>query len=120
VHNVVERELRLPVEEGAERLSLDVRHHVVEQLARLAGREDRHDVRMRQLAGQLDLAPEPLPCRAARDRRVHDLDRNLPARGPLQPQVDRGHAAAPDLAQDLVVLGQAGAQGVQGVGHHIN
>ena len=43
-----------------QRLAVDVRHREVREPSRLAGREHRHDVRMLQLRGELDLATEAL------------------------------------------------------------
>ena len=44
----------------AQRFALDVRHREVGQPARVAGGEQRHDVRVLQLCGQRDLALEPV------------------------------------------------------------
>ena len=62
---VLDRQLRLAPQPRAERLARDVRHHVVEEAAGCPRIEQRHDVRMIQPRGDLDLAQEPL----AADRR---------------------------------------------------
>ena len=41
-------------------------------------------------------------CRIGRQRRRHDLERDLAVERGLQGQVDTGHAANPDLAPDHV------------------
>src|SRR2546426_12470093 len=57
---LVEREPALAPQAMAQRLSLEVRHDVVEQPCRLARREDWHDVRVAELRGKVDFADEPL------------------------------------------------------------
>ena len=70
---VVQRQLRLAPEPGAQRFARDVGHDEVEQLAGRARVEQRDDVRMIEAGDDLDLAEEAL----ATDRR-----RQSPASGP--------------------------------------
>src|SRR5262245_4517923 len=54
------RERSLSLDGGAERLAVDERHRVPEQVAVLTRGEQRDDVRMLELRGDLDLATEAL------------------------------------------------------------
>jgi hypothetical protein len=54
------RQLPLTVEVGAQRCSLHVAHRVVEQATALARGEQRDDVRMAELGGELGFAVEAL------------------------------------------------------------
>src|SRR5207237_8226665 len=56
--------LLLPVEAVPQRFAFHVRHHVVDQAARLAGIEQRQDVRVLQVGGHPDLAQEALDSRS--------------------------------------------------------
>src|SRR3989449_1027786 len=76
---LVEREPALAPQAMAQRLSLEVRHDVVEQPRRLARREDWHDVRVAELRGKVDFADEPLAPQAGGYLPVEHLDRD-PAR----------------------------------------
>jgi len=57
---VVQGELTLAIEAGAERPSLDKRHDEIETAAGLAGVVEREDVRMAESGDGRDLAQEPL------------------------------------------------------------
>ena len=57
-------QLALAPEPRAQRLALHQRHGVVEQLARLAGGEQRDDVGMLERRGQVDLAAEAVEAQA--------------------------------------------------------
>ena len=58
-HLAFARELR------AQRLAFHERHRIVEEIADLPRGEHRHDVRMLERGGELDLAPEALDVHAA-------------------------------------------------------
>ena len=57
---VVDRQLPLPVETRAQCFASDERHHVVQQPVGGARVEQRQDMRMLQLGGDLDLTQKPL------------------------------------------------------------
>ena len=83
----------------AQRLALDVRHHVVEQAVDVARVVQRQDVRMVQPGGDVDLAEEPLPADRGGDLGVEDLDRDAAVVLLVLGQVDRGHPAAAQQAR---------------------
>src|SRR5215210_2096684 len=66
--------LALALQTSAERLSLHVRHHIVQQPIRVSGIQQREDMRMLQLGGRLDLAEETLTSQRRRQLRMQDLD----------------------------------------------
>ena len=76
-HRVVDRELLLAVEPVAERLALDERHDVVEEAVGLARVEQREDVRMLQIGGELDLGEEPLGAEHRGELGVQHLERDV-------------------------------------------
>jgi hypothetical protein len=99
---VVDRELPLPPEPVAQRLSLDVRHGEPELPAGLAGVMDGQDVRMLQPGGQPDLPLEPLGAQRRGQLGQEDFQRDRPVVPEVLGQVDRGHAPAAELALDRV------------------
>ena len=92
------------VDRGLQRLAVDVLHRVVVDAVLLADGEDRHDVRMVQLGGRLGFVAEAgdLPLVEHRGER-QDLERHAAVERNLLGLVDDAHAAAADLADDLVV-----------------
>ncbi len=60
LHGLVHRKLLLAVEAFTQRLTLDVRYHVEEELVRFTGIEERQNVRMLEGRRDLDFAKEPL------------------------------------------------------------
>ena len=117
VERGLERELALAQQPVPQRLALDVRHHVVEQPGGLPGGEDRHDVGVAELGGEVHLTDEPLAQQPVAQLGGDDLDRDPAVRVLLDGQKDPGHAAGADLAFDVIVRGEAGAQRVEGVEH---
>ena len=103
---LVERQLRLALQPGPQRLARDIRHHVVEEVAGRARIEQRHDVRMIQPRRDLDLAQEALAADRRGNLRLQDLDRDLPPVLDVVGQVDGGHAAGADLGLDAVAIGR--------------
>ena len=59
-HRVGHGQLLLPVEPVRSDLALDERHDVEEEAVDLAGVEQREDVRVLEVGGELDLGQEPL------------------------------------------------------------
>src|SRR5256886_4129153 len=117
VEGCLERQLPLSQQPMPERLSLDVRHDVVEQPVYFAGRKDRHDVGMAEVRGEVHFANEPLAQEAGGHLRVEHLDRH-PAMGMLlHRQEHPGHAPGADLAFDIVTGRQALTQRVGHIEH---
>jgi hypothetical protein len=110
LHRVVHRELPLSLEPSAERLALHERHHVVQLPVCAAGIEQRQDVRVLERRGKLDLLEESLWPEHRTELRVQDLDCHLPAVPNVLRQVHGGHAAASELALDVVTAREHGAK----------
>ena len=95
------RQPRRRLDELAERLAVEELEHHVRRAVVLVGRVDDHDVLVVALRGRARLRQEAVGDLAR--AREHELDRDAPAK----PGVARGehdaHAAAPELADQLVV-----------------
>ena len=110
------RQLAVPREPGLERLALDQRHGVEQQVVRLAGGEQRHDVGMLERRGELDLAPEPVHAHGGRELRRQHLDHDLPAEARLLGDEHAAHGAAAQLALEQVAIGQGRPEAIEHVG----
>jgi hypothetical protein len=103
---LLDRHPLLAVEEGAQRVAADVRHDVVQERVRLAGVDERDDVRMREPGGHLDLAAEPLRPEHAGQLGLQDLDREIAVVLRIIGQVHGGHAAAAEPRGDAVSIAE--------------
>jgi hypothetical protein len=92
----------LAPEPVAQRLALEKRHHVEQPPIDLARVVQRHDVRVRELRRDLDLAQEPRGADGLRELGLDELDRDLAAMAQVVGQIDDGHPTAADLALDPV------------------
>ena len=92
----------------AQRLALDERHHVEEQPVRLAGIEQRQDVRVTAAVPRcwISRRKRSLPT-ACGELGTQHLDRHLAAVPEVLGEVDRGHAAVAEFALDAVAVGEA-------------
>jgi hypothetical protein len=103
-------QLSFPRQLGPERLARDVRHDVVQQIARSGGGEQRDDVRVLQSGGELDLPLEPLDI----DRGTHvgreQLDDHLASQPGFLGEEDTAHPSAAQFFQDAVGITQSGLQ----------
>ena len=101
-HRLADRQLPLVGDPLPQRLALDVRHDVVEQVALRSGGEQRDDVGMLQLRGEADLTLEPLHvhprCHLGREHLHH----HLAAEPHFLGEEDSAHAAAAELALEAV------------------
>ena len=99
-----------------ERASVEVLHRDVVGALRLAAVVDRDDVRMRQRGRVLSFAPEALDeLLVGGVAVVQDLDRDAAAELLVLGEVDVGHAAGAELADDPVAPVEEGVD--QGVGN---
>ena len=110
LHGLFERELMLAFEALPQRLALDERHHVIQQVVGLAGVVHRHDVRMLQATGDLDLAQESLGAEALGEMRVKHFERDRTVMADVLRAVHRRHAAATDFMRDVVAARERGPQ----------
>ncbi len=104
----------------AQRLALDVRHHVVEEALRFARIVERQDVRVLQVGGDLDLVEEALGAQDGGELRAQHFDRDLAVVLHVMGEVDGRHAAGAELALDRVAVGEGTAEAVEIVDHVFN
>ncbi len=116
-HRLTDREGALGVEPRPQRFAADERHDVVEDAVGLAGIEQRKDVRVAEARRDLDLALKPLGAEGRGQVRMEELEGDEPSVLDVAGQVDRGHAAAPDLAFQPVVRRQRDPNAVGRVEH---
>jgi hypothetical protein len=109
---VVDRQLAPVGEPGPERLTLDVRHDVVEEPARFTRVVQREDVGMLELGRELDLAEEALGAERGGELGPEHLEGDQSLVPEVPREVNGGHAALPELALDGVAAGQRGGKGV--------
>ena len=96
-----------------EALPLDEAHREVMLALVLADLVDRHDARMVEVGGRLGLGVEPLDVGLVGELAGEDhLERDGPVEAHLPGLEDDAHAAAGDLADDLVVAEVADADGL--------
>ena len=105
-HRVVHRELLLAAEPVAERLALDEGHDVIEEGVGLTRVEERENVRMLKIGGELDLGEEPLGADYGGQFRAQHLERNAAVVPQVLGQINGRHAARADLALETVVKGE--------------
>ena len=72
---------------------------------------------MLQRGGGLDLGEEALGADHRRELRAQHLERDLAGVLEVVGEVDGGHAAGAEFREDLVAVGERGAEAVGGVGH---
>ena len=116
---VVHRQLLLAAEPVADRFPLHVRHHVEEEAVRLAAVEERQDVRVLEIGGDLDLAQEPLGADDRRQFRPEHLDGDVAVVLEVLRQVDGGHAARAELALEAVAVGEGFGEAGKRVRHQV-
>ena len=104
------RQLALAIEPVAERFALDVGHDVEEEALGLARIEQRKDVGMLQLGGDLDFAQKAVGPQGRRQLRPQHLDRHFAEVLQILRQIDRGHAALTQLPLEAVVVGEGGGE----------
>src|SRR5690349_7428075 len=100
--DLASRKRFLSLDRDAERLAVDERHRVPEQIAVLARREQWNDVRMLELRGDLDLSAETLAIDAGRQIRRKHFDDDAPVERAIDCREDAAHAAAGQLVVELI------------------
>ena len=116
-HRILERELVLALQPGAERFALHVGHHVVEETLPGARVVQREDVRMLQPGGDLDLAQEPLGPHHRRQLGVQHFDGDPTVVLQVLGEEYRRHAAPTELTLDRITTGERVTEEFQEVGH---
>ena len=80
------------------------------------GVEDRENVRVVEPGGEVDLAEKPLGTQGGSQFGVEHLERDRSVVPEIAREVDRGHAAAAELALEHVAVGQGGLEPLKGLG----
>ena len=106
-HRLLDAELPLAIELLADRLSLDVGHHVVQESPRLTRVEQREDVRVTQRRRRLDLLHEALGAEHRGQLRLEDLDRDVALVLEVAREIHGCHPALAELALDAVAVTQS-------------
>jgi hypothetical protein len=111
-HGLGQRELGLARQPLPQRLPVHERHGEPEMAGRLAGIVHGEDVRVVETRSQLDLPKEPLGAQRLRQLGMENLQGDRTVVPEIASEVDRSHAAAPELALDDVAVGQGGPETV--------
>lgn len=114
---VVEWKLSLAIQPCTQRLSRDVRHHIVKLAVRFPGVVDGKDVGMTEVRCEIDLASEALRPQSEPDIGEEHLDRDLPVVLEVAREVHGSHGPVTELALDLVAGSDGCAQPFEGGGH---
>ena len=115
---LLNRQLSFAIQARPQRFAIDKRHHVEEVAARTAAVEQRQNMRMLQSRREFDFLEEPLGPDHRRQFGVQHLERHLTPVAHVFCQVDRCHAAAAELSEQGVAVGEsAGQRGGNVSGH---
>ncbi len=107
-----ERQPRLAGEPAPQRLSLNVRHDVVEKSVGRAGVDQGEDAGVIQPGCDRDLALETLELDARGEMRMENLDGDRTAVLQVPGQIDGRHAAAADLPLQVIPVAERGLQAI--------
>lgn len=94
-HRLIDRERANLRDAIPQRLPLDERHHIEEDVARAARIVEREDVRVTELRGDLDLAKEAPRAEARREVWAEHVDRDLSVVLQVLNDVDGRHTPTP-------------------------
>jgi hypothetical protein len=114
---VVQRQLRFPLEALAQRFSFDVRHDVIQQVARGAGVVQGQDVGVVELGGDLDLAEEPFRAQSRGDLVAQHLNGDSAVVSWVAGQEYHRHPAAAELPLERVTVRQGDPEALLELGH---
>jgi hypothetical protein len=95
---------------SANRASFDERHDVVQQALCVSRVQNRKDVRVVELAQDLDLTGEAVGAERGCQVGIEDLHRDLPPVPHVLADEHGGHSALADLTLDLVAIWQRFAE----------
>ncbi len=109
-HRFVDRELALTPEPVTQRFAFDIRHEVVQQPIGLIGVDQRHDVRVGEPGGDVDLPVEALDAEAGGELGMEHLHGHGPGVLPLLRQEHRRHTAPTQPALHGVAVPQCSLQ----------
>ena len=89
-----------------QRIALDERHGVVEDVPDLIRHEDGNDVGMRELRREFHLSEKPLSAHPVGELGIQHLDRHRSPRTMLLGEIHGGHASPPDLPLNRVPVSE--------------
>ena len=111
-HRLVDGQLPVPLQPLAERLARHVGHDVIQPTADLARVEQRQDVGMAELGGELDLAQKAVRPQCLPERGLQHLDRYQAIVLQVTGAVDGCHPAFAYLLFNRVATAQGGGEAV--------
>ena len=114
---LVNRKLGFALEPLSQRLSLHIRHHVVESPVGNAGIVQRNDVGVLQACRDLDFLQEPLGTQRGGDITPQYLDGDLTVVLLVARKVNDGHAALTEFPLDRIATFQRFSDTAEEVGH---
>jgi hypothetical protein len=118
---IVDGQLTLALEAGAQRLARDVRHDVVQKPASITTIEQRQNVGMLQPRCGLDLSQESFASERGSELLMQNLDRHVAIVPQVTRKIHRGHSAGAELALDAIAVwhrsGEPGGHIVKGRCH---
>src|SRR5687768_6399046 len=100
MYRFIYREMLVAIQSLAKRFTFHIRHYVVEQSIRVAGIEQRQDVRMVEPRGELYLAQETVGPKRSRQIRMQHLEGDDALVLPVLREIDGRHAATSKLTVD--------------------
>ena len=98
LHSFLDRQLTLAVELVLQRLTIDDRHHVVQEAVGFAGVEQRENVRVIEVCGNLDLLQKPSRTECGCEIRKQYLHCYFAVVLQVVGEVHRRHTASADFA----------------------
>ena len=103
----------------AQRLARDERHNIEEEVVLRAGGEDWEDVRVLQVGSDSDFLPEARSTDLAREFGREQFYDDLPVERRLSREEETTHAAAAELALDVVGVAEDTLQASLEIGHAV-
>ena len=116
-HGLIDGQLCLAIEPGAQRLAIDEGHHVVEEPIGRATVEQRQNLRMLQRRRRRNLLHEALGAQHGRELRPEHFHRDPAFVLEIVGKVDGCHAACAELALDVIAAGERRAETIGFVAH---
>ena len=110
---IFDRKLALPKEAGAEALTRDERHHVIEEAGGFAGVVERQDVGVAEPGSDPDFLEEAGRSQREGEIRAQDFQRDLAAVLEVGGEIHRRHPAPPHFPLDGIPLRQHAAKLLQ-------
>jgi hypothetical protein len=108
-HSLRDRQLARTLQSRAECLSFDERHRVIKEIVFRAGEKERHDVRMLQPRGELNLAAKPIDVESGAELGRQNFDDDLAAERDFANDEDTRHPAT-QIVRHLIAFAERALQ----------